>query len=95
MQFVHLTKPALLLGAASAHFLDEAGVLIAILITVVGILLRIYLANHRIAVEEHIKNNKMTDTEARRQIKFYETCSYWVTLLAMGLLILVVIDMAQ
>ena len=37
----------------------------------------------------------MTDTEARRQIKFYETCSYWVTLLGMGLLILVVIDMAQ
>ena len=25
----------------------------------------------------------------------YETCSYWVTLLGMGLLILVVIDMAQ
>lgn len=83
------------LGEAAPHLLDEAGVVVAILITLVGIGLRTYLPAHRMTVEEHIKNNKISENEARRQIKFYETSSYWVTLLGMGLLILVVIDMTR
>jgi hypothetical protein len=47
------------------------------------------------AVEERIKDNKMTPAEARRQMRFYAVCAPTVTLLGGALVILVAYDLAQ
>ena len=75
--------------------LDEVGVGVSLLLTFVGLALHLYLPRHRMATEERMKDNKMTETEARRQMRFYAVCAPTVTVLGILLLILVIYDLAQ
>ena len=85
----------MLAQAAEMHLLDEVGVGVALLLTLVGLALHLYRPRHRMAVEERIKDNKLTETEARRQMRFYAVCAPTVTLLGVALVILVVYDLSQ
>jgi hypothetical protein len=78
-----------------APLLDEIGVVLAPVLMLVGLALHLYLPRHRMAVEERIKDNKMTPAEARRQMRFYAVCAPTVTLLGVALVILVAYDLAQ
>lgn len=84
------SAPALPLGSV---LFDEIGLLIVVLITLIGVWLRLYLPRHRMEVEEHVKNNKVTEAEARRQIKSLEKFSTAVTFIGLGLLFLLLWDM--
>ncbi len=88
--FTERAPPPLLLGEL---LIDEIGLLVVVLITLAGVWLRLYLPRHRMSVEEQMKNNKLTETEARRQVKNLETCATAVTLLGLLLLVLVLWDM--
>lgn len=88
-------RPAVLLAQAQALILDEVGVVIAVLITLTGIVLQFYGARHRMSVEERVKDSKMTEDEARRQIRFYSYCAPIVTLIGATLLVVAILDMAR
>jgi len=75
--------------------IDEIGLLVVVLITLAGILLRLYVPRHRMSVEEDMKNNKVTEAEARRQIKVLETCTTVVTYIGLLLLLVVLWDMSN
>ncbi|MCX6953284.1 MAG: hypothetical protein NTV51_14115 [Verrucomicrobia bacterium] len=79
----------------SPKLFDELGVAGAILLTMAGLGLHVYRANHRMTVEERVKDSRMTEAEARRQMKFYALCAPVVSLLGVGLLALALYDMAQ
>lgn len=75
--------------------IDQVGLLVVVLITLAGVWLRLYLPRHRMSVEEQMKNNKLTETEARRQVKTLETCATAVTPLGLLLLVLVLWDISN
>ncbi len=90
-----MIEPAPVLGLMGNLMLDEVGLTVVVIITIVGILLRLYVPRHRMEVEEHMKNGKITEDEARRQIKFLETSTSVLTIVGLVLLVLVLIDMAE
>ena len=73
---------------------DERGVGAALLLALAGIALRAYAPSHQMNTEEHVKNGKLTPQEAGRQIRFLEISSTVVTLLGVGVLVGVLIDLA-
>ena len=87
--------PICLLAQTQALILGEVGVVVAVLITLTGIVLQLYGARHRMSVEERVKDSKMTEDEARRQIKFYSYCAPIVTLIGVTLLVVAILDLAR
>ncbi len=83
-----------ILAEARPLLLDELGVGAAVLLTMGGVALHMYRSRHRMSVEERVKDSKMTETEARRQIRFYERCAPAVTALGVALLALAILDLA-
>lgn len=81
------------LAQSEPNLLGEMGLGAAVLITMTGLVLRWYIPQHRMSVEERVKDGKMTEDEARRQMKFYARCAPVLTLLGMALLIVALIDM--
>ena len=79
----------------SSAFFDEVGMACAILLTLAGLALHVYRPNHRMMVEERMKDNKLTETEARRQMRFYAWCAPSVTFLGAGLLVLAIYDLTR
>jgi hypothetical protein len=84
-----------LLADSAAPFLDEVGVAVATLLTMGGLVLQLYRPRHQMHVEERVKDSRMTEDEARRQIKFYEICAPIVTVLGVVLLSLAIYDMGS
>lgn len=83
-----------MLAETSLRMVDESGVMAALLLTLVGIALRVYVPRHQMETEEHVKDGKLTPTEARRQVRFYEISSTVVTLLGVAVLMFVLYDLA-
>lgn len=81
--------------ASGSLLLDEVGVGVAILFTMAGLALHVYLPRHQMSVEERVKDGKMTETEARRQMQFYRLCAPVVTVLGVLLLTLVIYDLSR
>lgn len=77
----------------AASLLDEASVALAILLTLLGVMLHFYQPRHQMSVEERVKDNKMTEDEARRQIRFYKICAPCVTMLGVVFLAFAFYDM--
>lgn len=83
-----------LLAQAVVPLFDELGIAGAILLTVAGMLLHLYQPRHRMSMEERVKDSKMVEEEARRQIRFYQLCAPTVTLVGIALLTLAIYDMS-
>lgn len=81
--------------ASSSLLFDEAGMAVAIVLTMAGLALHLYLPRHQMSVEERVKDGNMTETEARRQMRFYRWCAPVVTLLGVALLALTLYDLAR
>ena len=86
---------ALYLAQTTSQLLDEVGLAVSILLTLTGLMLHLYLPRHQITVEERIKDNKITEQEARRQMNFYRRCAPTVTLLGVALLLVAIYDLSQ
>ena len=50
---------------------------------------------HQMSVEERVKDSKMSEDEARRQVRFYRMCAPAVTLIGVMLLSLAIFDMSR
>jgi hypothetical protein len=85
----------LYLAQSTSQLLDEVGLAVSILLTLTGLMLHVYLPRHQITVEERIKDNKITEQEARRQMQFYRVCAPVVTLLGVALLLIAIYDLSQ
>jgi hypothetical protein len=83
------------LAQASMPLLDELGLAGAVILTIVGIALHLYRARHQMSVEERVKDSRMTEEEARRQIEFLRLWAPLVTLLGVVLLALAVYDLMR
>ncbi len=77
------------------RYFEEAGIGAAILLTVTGMLLHWHLPRHRMSVEEQMKDGKMTEEEARRQIKFYTWCAPIATVAGVIVLLAVLLDITS
>ncbi len=78
---------------AAAKVFNEVGVAAAILLTGLGMALHWHQPHHRIALEERVKDGKLTDEEARRQIMFYNRFAPITTLLGVVVLCIVLFDL--
>jgi|GEM_PF-2670434 len=92
-----MMKPVMTLPTAQVTTLkfDEISLVLAILLTMTGLALQLYLPRHEMTVEERVKDSKLTETEARRQVRFYRRMAPTVTLIGVGLLGLALYDMAR
>jgi hypothetical protein len=79
----------------SSPMFDELTVSGAILLTMAGLGLHLYQPRHQMSVEERVKDSKMSEDEARRQMRFYRMCAPAVTLIGVMLLSLAIFDMSQ
>jgi len=78
-----------------ARFLNEAGLVAAVVLTIVGIILQWQLPRQRMTAEERMKDGRMTETEANRRITFFRHASTVVTGLGVILLILALVDFSR
>lgn len=92
---VHFTKSVHVLAEWSPSLLDEAGVFVAVLLTVTGLALQLYRPRHQMSVEERVKDSKMTEEEARRQMQFFARLVPMVSALGVLLLALAILDLAR
>ena len=84
-----------LLAQATTRYFDEAGIGAAILLTLTGMALHWHLPRHRMSTEEHMKDGKLTEAEARRQIRFYSWCAPIATVAGVAVLIAVLFDLTR
>ena len=84
-----------LLADSPAPMLDEVGVAGATVLTLGGLVLHLYRPRHQMHVEERVKDSRMTEDEARRQMKFYQICAPFVTLVGVALLTLAIYDLGN
>jgi hypothetical protein len=82
-----------MLAQAPSKVFEEAGIGAAILLTVAGVVLHWHLPRHRMSMEERMKDGKLTEEEARRQLRFYGWCAPLTTLLGVVVLVVVLFDL--
>ena len=81
------------LAQSTPKVFSEAGVVAAIVLTAIGMILHWYQPQHRMELEEKVKDGKITDDEARRQIIFYNRYAPVATLLGVIVLGVVLLDL--
>jgi hypothetical protein len=84
-----------LLAQVTANFFDELGVGSALLLMLVGMVLHWYAPRMRNSLEELMKDNKVTDAEAQRQIRFAHSCESVATVAGMVVLLAVLYDLTR
>lgn len=90
-----LPLPGTVLAQVAERYFDEAGIIAAILLTVTGMILHWHLPRHRMETEERMKDGKLTEDEARRQIRFYGWCAPIATGAGVLVLLAVLFDMTS
>lgn len=83
------------LAQAAPRYFDEIGIGAAILLTLVGMILHWHLPRHRMSTEERMKDGKITEEEARRQLRFYSWCAPIATVLGIVVLVAVLFDLTS
>ncbi len=83
------------LAQMATHVFDQAGICAAIMLTITGMSLHWHLPRHRMSMEERMKDGKMTEDEARRQIAFYAWCAPIATILGVIVLFAVLFDITS
>jgi len=81
--------------AETTNSFSEAGIGAAIVLTGFGMALHWYQPQHRMSLEERVKDGKLTAEEARRQIMFYNRFAPIATLLGVVVLCFVLLDLIQ
>lgn len=86
---------SVMLAQAAPRYFDEAGIGAAILLTLTGMALHWHLPRHRMSMEERMKDGKLTEEEARRQIRFYSWCAPIATVVGVVVLVAVLVDLTR
>ena len=73
---------------------DEVGIVAAILLAIAGMVLNWQAPRHRMTLEERVKDGKLTEDEARRQVRFYAWCAPTATTLGVIVMLLLLFDLA-
>ena len=92
---IALQGTSVVFAQATNRVFDEVGIGAAILLTLLGTALHWHLPRHRMSMEERMKDGKMTEDEARRQIRFYGWCAPIATVVGVVVLIAVLADMTS
>jgi hypothetical protein len=79
----------------AVQFIEGIGVMAAIFLSLVGMVLHWQAPRHRMAVEERIKDGKITPDEAQRQMRFYARLAPLVTAMGILVLVLILFDMGE
>ena len=90
-----LPAPVGWLAQAPVKIFDEVGIGAAILLTLTGMAMHWHLPRHRMSMEERMKDGKMTEEEARHQLRFYMWCAPVATLLGVAVLVVVLFDLSR
>ena len=90
-----LTASVAMLAQPATKLFDEIGIGAAIVLTIAGMAMHWHLPRHRMSMEERVKDGKLTDEEARRQLRFYGWCAPVATLLGVGVLVIVLFDLTK
>ena len=88
-----LPASAAILAQGSSKLFDEIGISAAIVLTVVGMVMHWHLPRHRMSMEERMKDGKLTEAEARRQLRFYSWCAPIATVIGVAVLVVVLLDL--
>ena len=86
---------SVVLAQATPRYFDELGIGAAILLTMTGMALHWHLPRHRMSMEERMKDGKMSEEEARRQIRFYAWCAPIATVVGVVVLVAVLLDLTR
>ncbi|MSU51050.1 MAG: hypothetical protein EXS37_18500 [Opitutus sp.] len=78
---------------AVSNSFSEFGVASAILLAVIGMVLHWRMPQHRMSMEERMKDGDISEDEARRRIRFYAWGAPVATILGIGMLVLVLFDL--
>ena len=84
-----------MVAQVTAKILDEAGIGVAVALTLTGMVLHWHLPRHRMSMEERMKDGKLTEEEAERQLRFYSWCAPIATLLGVAVLVVVLFNLSQ
>ncbi len=90
-----LALTRMMLAQAAPRYFDEAGIGAAIVLTMVGTALHWHLPRHRMSMEERMKDGKMTEEEANRQIRFLSLCAPIATVAGVLVLVAVLVDLTS
>jgi hypothetical protein len=71
------------LASLAAH---ELHLFVSVALTITGPALHLYRPLHEMVVEERVKYRELTETQARRQMRFYGFCATAVTVVGVTLL---------
>jgi len=91
--FNHVPLHVPVIAQTTPRVFDEMGVGAAILLTMVGMALHWRLPGLRMSVEEHVKDGDMTEAQARQRLTFYSRCAPIATLIGVGVLVAVMVDL--
>ncbi|MBI5768606.1 MAG: hypothetical protein HZA93_12480 [Verrucomicrobia bacterium] len=80
---------------AVAKLVNELGLGIAVVLTIIGIAMHWHLPNHRMSMEERAKDGKMTEDEAGRRVKLFGRCALVTTLTGMTVLAVVLLEFSK
>jgi hypothetical protein len=75
--------------------LDEAGIGVAVALTLTGMVLHWHLPRHRMSMEERMKDGKLTEEEVQRRLHVYGWCAPIATLLGVAVLVVVLFNLSQ
>lgn len=90
-----LAALAVFFAQSQLELFDELSIAVAVALTLIGLALHLYQHRHRMSMEERVKDNKLTEEEARRRIRFYSIWAPAVTLIGVALLSLVIFDLSD
>jgi Na+/melibiose symporter-like transporter len=90
-----LAHASRILAQVDLEIFNELGIAGAVVLTLIGLVLHTYQFRHRISMEERVKDSKLTEAEARRQIRFYQVLAPAVTMIGIALLALAIFDLSD
>jgi len=90
-----LVRTVRVVAELSPRLLDQMGVAAAILLTVLGVVMHWHLPRQQMSMEERVKDGKISEDQARREIRFYTRCAPIATLLGVVVLMFVLFDLSQ
>ncbi len=89
------TLPVPWLAAVGMEIVNELGLGVAVVLTVVGMGMHWHLPRHRMSLEERAKDGKLTESAAHRRVRLYSICATITTVAGMAVLVLVLLDFSN
>jgi hypothetical protein len=90
-----LAESMVFLAEGMWHLIDEIGLGVAVVLTLIGMAMFWHAPRQRMSLEEHVKDGDLTEDEARRQLRFYAWCAPLATMAGVVLLIVALYDMTE